>query len=128
MWCETQSPLSLSIMEIIVLLRLCFACVIVLLFRLRIIVLLFRLRVVILLLWLHVLFRLQCLLVRLWLVRTLEVGRLRSGLRVASRLKCRSDGSMAYVVTFGRASGDGDQRRGGGRGMNAAIVWVRRPA
>ena len=45
-------------------------------------------------------------------------------------LKRRSGGSMAYVVTFGRpmATGDGDQRRGGGRGMNAATVWVRRPS
>ena len=46
-----------------------------------------------------------------------------------SRLKRRFGGSMAYVITFGRAwlPGDGDQRRGGGRGMNVAIVWVRRP-
>ena len=42
MWHETQSPLSLSIMEIIVLLRFRFACVVVLLFWLRIVVLLLR--------------------------------------------------------------------------------------
>ena len=62
MWRETQSPLSLSIMEIIVLLRLRFSRVVVLLFRLRVVILLLRLRV---------LLRLQCLLVRLRLVWTL---------------------------------------------------------
>ena len=66
MWRETQSPLSLSIMEIMVLLRPRFARIVVLLFRLCVVVLL-RLRV---------LLRLQCLLVRLRLVRTLKVGRL----------------------------------------------------
>ena len=45
MWRETQSPLSLSIMGIIILLRLHFACVVILLFRLRVVVLLLRLRV-----------------------------------------------------------------------------------
>src|SRR4051812_2337074 len=101
MWHETQSPLSLSITEIIVLLRLRFARVIVLLFWLRFVLLLLRLRV---------LLRLQRLLVRLRLVRTPEAGRLRPGLHAASRLKCRSSGSMAYVVTFGRAMAIGRRR------------------
>lgn len=101
MWCETQSPLTPSIMEIIVLLRPHFACVVVLLFQLRVVVLLLRLRV---------LLYLQHLLVRLRLVQTPEVGQLRSGLRAASRLKHRSGGSMAYVVTFGRAMATGRQR------------------
>ena len=88
-------------MEIIVLLRLRFA---------RIVVLLFQLRVVILLLRLRVLLRLQRLLVRLRLVQTPEAGRLRPGLRAASRLKRRSDGSMVYVVTFGWAMAIGRRR------------------
>ena len=47
-----------------------------------------------------------------------------------SILKRRSGGSMAYVVTFGGPwlPGDGDHRRGGRRGMNAATVWVLLPA
>ena len=65
MWRETQSPLSLSIMEIIVLLWLRFACVIVLMFRLLVMVLLLRLRM---------LLPLQRLVVRLRLVRTSEAG------------------------------------------------------
>ena len=101
MWRETQSPLSLSIMEIIVLLRLRFARVVVLLFRLRVVVLLLRLRV---------LLRLPCLLVWLWLVRPPKAGRLRSGLRAAPRSKCRSGRSMSYVVTFGRAMAIGRRR------------------
>ena len=72
-------------MEFIVLLRLRFARVVILLFRLR------------------VLLRLQRLLVRLRLVRTPEAGTLQSGLCAASRIKRHSGGSMAYVVTFGRA-------------------------
>ena len=79
-------------MEIIILLRLRFTRVIVLLFRLRVIIFLLRPRV---------LLRLQRLLVQLRLVRTPEAGRLRSGLRAASRLKRRSGRSMSYVVTFG---------------------------
>ena len=67
MWRVTQSPLSLSIMKIIVLHRLRFA---------RIIILLFQLRVIVLLLWLRVLLHLQRLLVWLRLVRTPEAGRL----------------------------------------------------
>ena len=70
------------------------------------IIVLFRLRfarVVVLLLRLCVLLRLQRLLAWLRLVRTPEAGRLRSGLHAASILKRRSGGSMAYVVTFGRA-------------------------
>ena len=55
----------MSIMEIIVLLRLCFARVVLLLFRLHVVVLLHRLRV---------LLRLQRLLVQLRLVRTPEVA------------------------------------------------------
>src|SRR4051812_21687333 len=88
-------------MEIIVLLWLCFA---------RVVVLLFGRHVVVLLLRLCVLLRLQCLLVQLQLVQTLEAGRLRSELRAASKLKRRSGGSVSYVVTFGRAMAIGRRR------------------
>ena len=105
MWHGTESPLSLSIMEIIVLLRL---------------------RVIVLLVRLCVLLRLQCLLARLRLVRTPEVGRLRSRLRAASKSKRAPAGAWRMLLpSVGPwLPGDGDQRRGGGRGMNAATVWV----
>ena len=96
MWRETQSPLSLSIMEIIILLRLHFVRVFVLLFQLSIVVLLVRLRV---------LLRLQRLLVRLRLVRTSEAEGLRSGLRAASRLKRHSGGSVGVKTGGSRVGG-----------------------